>query len=321
MAIARLLCNNGAIVTLWEFDTTEYEKLLKYRCIPEKLKGFQLPPSVRITNDLNEAITDSQLITLVVPSQSLRSVLQKLKGRLSSGTGLVNLAKGIEMETLSRMSEVITDELNIPPERVATLSGPSHAEEVVLDIPTTVVAASPGIDFVAGIQESFSSQHFRVYRSDDLTGVELGGSLKNIIAIAVGIADGLGMGDNTRGALITRGLAEITRLGAAMDAEPETFAGLSGIGDLVTTCISRHSRNRYVGEKIGQGLKLPEVLDSMHMVAEGVATTRSGYRLSELHKVEMPITNQVYQMLFQNKPPAVAVGELMGRKLKAEIWR
>jgi glycerol-3-phosphate dehydrogenase (NAD(P)+) len=321
MAIARLLHTNGLHVTLWEFDKAAYEQLLRSRGHPDKLKGFKLPDEIVVTNDMHEAVRDAQLIALAVPSQFLRSVLRSLAGTVKPEVGLVNLAKGIETKTLKRMSEVIIEELQPPPSLVTTLSGPSHAEEVIVDMPTAVVAAGVDDDFVSKVQEVFSNRTFRVYKSHDLVGVELGGSLKNIIAIAAGIADGLGMGDNTRGALITRGLAEITRLGVAMGAKAETFAGLSGIGDLVTTCASRHSRNRYVGEKIGQGQKLSEVLAQMSMVAEGVETTRSGYELARLHDVAMPITTEVYQVLFAGKSPLAAVEELMTRELKAEIWR
>ena len=320
MAIARLLATNGAGVTLWEFDVSEFRRLQEHRGIPDKLADFRLPDEIALTNELPEAVAGADLIVMAVPSQVQRSVLSKLPGLLQERVGIVNLAKGVETTTLKRMSQVIREELDHPPELIATLSGPSHAEEVVRDMPTTVVAASSGAEFAVALQELFSTSNFRVYRSDDVIGVELGGALKNIIAIAVGIADGLGMGDNTRGALITRGLAEIARLGVALGARPETFAGLSGIGDLVTTCTSRHSRNRHVGEKIGQGLKLTEVLEQMTMVAEGVETTRSGYRLAADQGVEVPITVQIHQVLFEDKPPSLAVGELMERKLKAEIW-
>jgi len=307
-------------VRLWEFDPNEYEKLLRYRTIPEKLKDCHLAESIEITNDLERAVNGCELIVLAVPSQRLRSAMVRLKSCQPTGTALINLAKGVETSSLKRMSEVILDELAVSPDVVATLSGPSHAEEVVRDMPTTVVAAGCNESLTSRIQQAFSSKSFRVYTSDDLVGVELGGALKNIIAIGVGITDGLGLGDNTRGALITRGLAEITRLGIAMGARAETFAGLSGIGDLVTTCISQHSRNRYVGEKIGRGQKLPEVLAGMTMVAEGVETTRSGFELSEQFSVEMPITTQVHRVLFEDKPAAEAVEDLMGRELKAEIW-
>jgi len=321
MAVARLLDANGSEVRLWEFDPAEFQKLVEHRTITGKLKDVCLAESIDITNDLEYAVADSGLIVLAAPSQKLRSVLVRLKPCLPSGVALVNLAKGVETISLKRMSEVILEVLPVSPDSVATLSGPSHAEEVVRDMPTTVVAAGRSDDLVNRIQQVFSSRSFRVYTSNDLIGVELGGALKNIIAIGVGITDGLGLGDNTRGALITRGLAEITRLGAAMGARAETFAGLSGIGDLVTTCISQHSRNRYVGEKIGRGMKLADVLAGMTMVAEGVETTRSGYRLSKMHDVEMPITTQVHRVLFEGKPTAEAVDELMGRELKAEIWK
>jgi len=321
MAISRLLHNNGMSVTLWEFDRQDYEKLRRLRGRPDKLKGFILPETITVTNDLSEAISGSRFIALVVPSQSLRSVLRRLHGMLDPEVCLISLAKGIETKTLKRMSEVIAEEFPPLQERTVTLSGPSHAEEVIVDMPTAVVAAGCNNNLVARVQEAFSSRSFRVYKSNDLIGVELGGSLKNITAIAAGIVCGLGMGDNTKGAIITRGLAEITRLGVALGAQAETFAGLSGIGDLITTCTSQYSRNRYVGERIGQGHRLDDILAGMHMVAEGVETTRSGYKLASVHNVEMPITKEVFSILFEGKPPSAAVEELMGRELKAEIWR
>ncbi len=320
MAVARLLDANGSEVRLWEFDKTEYDKLIKYRTIPEKLKDATMAPSIDITNDLDYAVSQAGLIVLVVPSQKVRSAIEPLRTLITRNIPIVSLAKGVEVNTLKRMSEVIHEVLGSSPELIAALSGPSHAEEVVRDMPTTVVAASDSPELVKRLQRLFSSRTFRVYTSDDIVGVELGGALKNIIAIGVGITDGLGLGDNTRGALITRGLAEMVRLGVAMGARAETFAGLSGIGDLVTTCISQHSRNRYVGEKIGQGMRLDDVLAGMTMVAEGVQTTRSGNQLREKYNVEMPITTQVYQVLFEDKPAAEAVADLMGRELKPEVW-
>ncbi len=319
MAIAHLLSLNGHKVTLWEFDKNEYEKLLKFRTIPKKLENFKLPDDVIISNELAGAINDSSIIVSALPSQILRSVLKQIK-TVSEDVGIVNLAKGVETDTLKRMSEIINEEISMPQAKVVTLSGPSHAEEVVRGLPTTVVAAGNSKEFVLLIQEIFSNKVFRVYGSDDLIGVELGGALKNIIAIGSGIADGLKMGDNARGALITRGLAEISRLGVAMGGKTSTFAGLSGIGDLITTCSSQHSRNRFVGEKLGRGIKLGEILESMSMVAEGVETTRSGYALSKKYDVEMPITNEVYKVLFEDKSPLPAVQELMSRKLKSEVW-
>jgi len=321
MAVARLLDLNGQKVTLWEFNETDYKKLIELRGNPDKLQSFRLVDSIRVTHDLLDAVRDCQLLVIAVPSQFIRSAIKPVCDRLQKIRGVINLAKGIENKTLKRMSQVIIEETGMNLDQVATLSGPSHAEEVIRDLPTTVVAAGHSEELVVNIQEIFSNNTFRVYKSPDLIGVELGGSLKNIIAIATGIADGLSLGDNTKGALITRGLAEITRLGLVMGASLETFAGLSGIGDLVTTCTSRHSRNRWVGERIGRGEKLEDILSKMNMVAEGVQTTRSGYELARIHEVEMPITTAVHQVLFENMSPSKAVEQLMGRALKSEIWQ
>ncbi len=320
LAVARLLDSNGHAVTIWEYNPEDFRLILEHRTHPKKLPQTRLPDSVQITNSLSNAGDGAEMLVVAVPSQYVRSALAPLKNTLSSGVTVINLAKGIEIKTLKRMSEVITETVGIPLEQVATISGPSHAEEVAQDMPTTVVAGGINEKLVTEIQEVFSSRAFRVYNSTDLIGVELGGALKNIIAIAAGIAAGLNMGDNTFGALVTRGLAEITRLGVTMGADALTFAGLSGVGDLVTTCVSRHSRNRYVGERIGRGETLDSILAGMHMVAEGVATTRSGYELMHVHHVEMPITQAVYEVLFEQKSPSIAVGELMGRELKSEIW-
>ena len=321
MAIAWLLSRNGHDITLWEFDPGAYEIIRTHRTHPDKLSAFRLPDSVRLTNLLSDAIGPAEMLILAVPAQWLRKTLRQIPKPLRGISAVVNLAKGVENGTLQRMSEIVLAETGLPADRVVTVSGPSHAEEVIRDIPTAVVAAGASEETVAAIQETFSSGRFRVYNSDDIIGVELGGSLKNIIAIAAGIADGLGLGDNTKGALLTRGLAEITRLGLANGARQETFAGLSGVGDLMTTCFSRHSRNRSVGERIGQGEKLDDILASMKMVAEGVATCRSGWELSGRNEVEMPITAEVYRVLFEQKSPIEAVEQLMGRSLKAEIWQ
>lgn len=321
MAVARLLSRNGQAVTLVEPEPHDYEILVSQRGNPARLPGFVLPDDVVISNDLDHLVRSSELLCLAVPAQYLRSVLARITEPTARLTAIVNLAKGIEIRTLHRMSEVIAETISASPSRIVTVSGPSHAEEVILDIPTTVVAAGCDATAVREVQQLFSGHTFRVYASEDIIGVEVGGSLKNIIAIATGIADGLGMGDNTRGALVTRGLAEMTRLGLAMGAQGATFAGLSGLGDLVTTCSSRHSRNRYVGEQIGRGRNLPEILESMSMIAEGVDTTRSGWELGHRYRVELPIANEVYQVLFEHKSPKAAVADLMGRTLKNEIWQ
>lgn len=320
LAIARLLELNGHELTMWEFDRVECERLKELRTIPEKLPGFALAESIRVTNDLSDSCREADLIVLAVPAQVTRSVLKGLGRDLPAGAALVNLAKGIEASTLCRISEIATAETGLTLERFATLSGPSHAEEVMRDMPTTVVVASVDEALAGRVQTIFARPTFRVYQSTDLIGVEYGGALKNIIAIAAGIASGLEFGDNTMGALLTRGLTEIARLGVAAGAKLETFAGLSGLGDLVTTCISRHSRNRQVGQRIAGGESLDQIISKMAMVAEGVETTRSGYKLAEKFGVEMPITNEVYKVLFENKPAIEALGDLMGRTLKAEAF-
>ncbi len=320
LAIARLLQLNGHNLTMWEFNSLEADRLRQLRTIPEKLPGFQLAESVVVTDNINEATAEADLIVLAVPAQVVRPVLKSMTGSLNPNVGIINLAKGIEANTLCRISEVVTAETKLPLDQFAVLSGPSHAEEVMNDMPTTVVAGGTNESFTARIQTMFSRQTFRVYQSSDLVGVEFGGSLKNIIAIAAGIAAGLEFGDNTIGALLTRGLAEVTRLGVVAGAKQETFAGLSGLGDLVTTCISRHSRNRQVGLRIAEGEKLDQIVSTMAMVAEGVETTRSGYALAQKLNVEMPITTEIYKVLFENKPATEAIGDLMGRELKAEVW-
>ena len=321
IAIANLLFENGHKVKLWEFNPDDYQILLKNRTHPKKLPEAQIPEDILITNILNEAIADVNYIVLAVPSQNVRDVCVQLQPKLSGAPNFVNLAKGVEIGSLLRVSEVVGQTIpGFDSSRFAVLSGPSHAEEVTKDMPTSVVTASANPDLAESVQRIFSNKTFRVYRSTDLNGVELGGSLKNIIAIASGILHGLGYGDNTSGALITRGLAEITRLGVKLGAEAETFAGLSGIGDLIATCLSKHSRNRYVGERIGRGEKLQEILDSMVMVAEGVYTCQSAQELSEKYNVEMPITNEVYKVLFKNKSAREAVTALMTRSLKKEVW-
>ena len=321
MAVSRLLCLQGCVVTMWEFNRDDFHSLQTTRTSPGKLKDFRIDDSIALTDRLEESATDAEVIVVAVAAQHVRSVIARLRGRIPPGAALVNLAKGIERGTLRRMSEVIAETSEIDLHRIATLSGPSHAEEVVRAIPTTVVAASVNDDLVTMVQELFSVENFRVYKSHDLVGVELGGSLKNIIAIGSGIADGLSLGDNTKGALLTRGLAEITRLGVAMGARAETFAGLSGVGDLVTTCFSKHSRNRHVGERIGMGEKLDDILSRMSMIAEGVETTRSGFDLARQYEVEMPITEEVYRVLFEGKGAREALGNLMERRLRAEIWQ
>ena len=321
IAISVLLHSNGHQVTLWEFDPQEMSRLKRERENKQKLPGIIIPKEIEITDDLTSATREAEMLALALPSHTVREVAKTLAKINLHDPIIVNLAKGIENDTLCRMSEVLREELpsNLH-DNIATLSGPSHAEEVAVKIPTTVVVAGFKEEIAKKIQQTFMSSHFRIYTNSDIIGVELGGSLKNVIAIAAGICDGMGLGDNSRGALITRGLAEIIRLGEKLGAKRETFAGLSGLGDLVTTCISKYSRNRFVGEQIAKGKTLSQVLKEMTMVAEGVKTTKSAYQLSLKYKVEMPITEQVYKVLFEDKQPQHAIGELMTRDPKSEIW-
>ncbi|UCD17763.1 MAG: NAD(P)-dependent glycerol-3-phosphate dehydrogenase [Candidatus Zixiibacteriota bacterium] len=321
IAIANCLASNGHRVTLWEFDRSEYQNLVDRRCHPTKLPDIFIPPETLITNDLEEAVSEADFLVLAIPAQKIRQVCLQVNEVVHRPTCCVNLAKGVEIGTLMRMSEVLRATLSwIDDDHIATLSGPSHAEEVARNVPTSVVAASTSLKFAERIQRLFSSSSFRVYRSQDIIGVELGGSLKNVVAIAAGVTSGLGYGDNTMGALITRGLAEISRMGVKLGADPLTFAGLSGIGDLITTCISPHSRNRYVGNRIGKGEMLEDILRGMVMVAEGVDTCRSAEEMARRYQVDMPITREVYNVLFENKDPSQALVDLMGRSLKEEVW-
>lgn len=321
IAISTVLTYNGHRVTLWEFDRQEMERLRREREHKGKLPGVSIPKEVQITDRLERAVSHADMLTLAVPSHTVREVARRIRETGLDNPIVVNLAKGIENDTLLRMSEVLREEL--PPgthQSITTLSGPSHAEEVARKIPTTVVVAGFKENTAKKVQSAFMTPFFRVYTNSDVLGVELGGSLKNIIAIASGICDGMGLGDNSKGALISRGLAEIIRLGEKLGAKRETFAGLSGLGDLVTTCVSKFSRNRYVGERIGKGISLKDIQAEMSMVAEGIKTTRSAYQLALRHKVEMPITQQVHQVLFEGKKPEAAISELMTRDPKSEIW-
>ena len=313
----------GHHVKLWEFDPQEAERLNTERKRDDVLQGITIPEEIKISSDLEFMIKDAHMILNVVPSHVVRAVFKKLNTikTLDSTAVIVNCSKGIENETLCRISEIADQELsNLTASRYAVLSGPSHAEEVSREIPTAVVAASKDEAIARYVQQMLTSKMFRIYRSLDVVGVELGGSLKNVIAIAAGICDGAGFGDNTKAALQPRGLAEISRLGTYFQANPITFSGLSGIGDLIVTCMSRHSRNRYVGEQIGTGKTLDEILNEMTMVAEGVRTSESVVQLAQKYNVEMPICEQVYEILFHNKEAKQALSDLLSREVKPEIW-
>ncbi|TWJ19509.1 NAD(P)H-dependent glycerol-3-phosphate dehydrogenase [Geobacter argillaceus] len=317
--LADLLAKRGHEVTLWAYEPELVAEMRATRVNSLFLADITLSPALSFTNDLVEAVSAKELILCVVPTQVLRGVIRQALPAIPADTVMVSASKGIELETLQAVSQIYEELL--PPnlyQRFAVLSGPSFAREVALEMPTAVVAAAADEAIARTVQETFTTRWFRVYTNNDVIGVELGGALKNVIAIAAGIADGLGFGHNTRAALITRGLAEISRLGLAMGARPETFAGLAGMGDLVLTCTGDLSRNRTVGVQLGQGLTLTTILGRMRMVAEGVKTAESTYLLAGKLGVDMPITEQVYRVLYEDKPARAAVIELMARDLKPE---
>ena len=277
---------------------------------------MKLPDDMNFTNDLEEAMAEKDVLVLAVPSPFTRSTARSMKPYLTKGQLVVNVAKGIEETTLMTLSEQIEEEL--PEAEVAVLSGPSHAEEVGRGIPTTVVVGAKKKETAEYLQNIFMNQVFRVYTSPDIMGIELGGSLKNVIALAAGIADGLGYGDNTKAALITRGIAEMTRLGVKMGGKMETFAGLTGMGDLIVTCASMHSRNRRAGILIGQGKTMQEAMDEVQMVVEGVYSAKAGLKLAKKYDISMPIVAEVNAVLFDGKPAKEAVNELMMREGTSE---
>ena len=316
-ALAWLLCNNGHEVTMWSFLPEETQMFLEHHENTDKLPGVILPESMIFTGDLKEAAEGKDLLIMAVPSPAVRSTSQKLKEYLEPGQIIVDVAKGIEESTLMTMTQIIEDE--IPGADVAILSGPSHAEEVGKGLPTTIVAGAHSKMTAVFIQEIFMSPVFRVYTSSDMLGMEIGSSLKNVIALAAGIADGLGYGDNTKAALITRGITEISRLAIAMGANQNTLYGLSGIGDLIVTCASIHSRNRKAGYLMGQGYTMQEAMDEVHMVVEGVYSAKAGQKLADKYNIEMPIIEAVNHVLFDGADPRKTVNMLMQRMKKDEI--
>ena len=317
-ALGKLLSEKGLVVTMWHrsFDVVNHLLDTKtHYLIPELV----FPANVDFTNDISLAIKSSEIIVLALPSQSIRDVITKNKSSFNKNHIIVNVSKGIEIDTLMTISEVINDALDGRHKSVVTLSGPSHAEEVINGHPTTLVAASNDIQSAEIIQNLFATEMLRTYLNRDIRGVELGGSMKNVIAIAAGICDGIGYGDNSKAALMTRGMMEITRLGEAMGAKVETFRGLSGYGDLIVTCLSKHSRNRQLGQLIGEGKALEDITLDMSMIAEGIFTAKSVHQLQLKHNVEMPIHEAIYQVLFQKKDPKNSVSELMTRRLSEEL--
>ena len=316
-ALAILLNNNGHQVILWSALGDEIALLCEKRENPAKLPGVKIPEGILITKDEKLAMDQPDVVILAVPSPFTRSTSKRLAPYVRQGQIIVNVAKGVEEKTLMTLSEIIEQE--IPCANVCVLSGPSHAEEVSRGLPTTCVVSSHKRATAEYLQEIFMSPVFRVYTTPDILGVELGGALKNVIALAAGTADGLGYGDNTKAALITRGIAEIGRLGVKMGAKAETFAGLSGIGDLIVTCASVHSRNRKAGYLMGKGYTMKQAMDEVKMVVEGVYSAKAAKELAEKYEVEMPIVDEVNKILFEDKPAADAVIDLMLRDKKVEI--
>lgn len=313
--LAQYLSELGHGVTVWHRNKDELRMMAQKRIHPF-IPDIKFPDSVQFIPELKD-VGPAEIVIIGVPSHGVREVVQRQEV-VTPDTLVLNLAKGIENTTLLRMSEVISAAGRIDPERIATLSGPSHAEEVARKVPTAVVVAGKDTHTIETFQRALSSEALRVYANTDIVGVELGGSVKNVIAIAAGVCDGIGFGDNTKAALIIRGSVEISRLGLVLGARPETLAGLSGIGDLIVTCFSRYSRNRYVGEEIGKGRSLREILKDMHMVAEGIRTAQSVRDLAQKHHVEMPICSAIHRVLFKDEDPQEAVRRLMTRELGYE---
>lgn len=313
--LANHLAEKGLDVTLWSYEKDLVDEIKRTGINSTYLPGIPLSRNIHVTDDLISAVKDAAYVVSVVPTQFTRSVFSKAGNYIAGNTTIVSASKGIEHGSLLTVSAILE---SVSGNKVSVLSGPSFAEEVIKKLPTAVTIASSDNGVAKRLQELFNTDYFRIYTNTDVIGVELGGALKNVMAIASGISDGLGLGTSTRAALITRGLAEMTRLGIAMGAKEKTFGGLSGIGDLVLTCTGTLSRNYTVGFRLGRGETLENILASMKMVAEGVATSESAYELSKKHGVEMPIVEQIYRVIKENKPPSDAVTELMTRSPKSE---
>ena len=312
-ALANLLAGNGHEVTVWSIDEREVAMLKEFHEQRDRLPGVILNNSIEYTTDASKSVVGQDMVVCAVPSPFVRSTAKSV----AAGQLIVNVSKGIEESTLKALVEVIEEE--IPQAKVAVLSGPSHAEEVGREIPTTVVAGARDMEVAKTIQNTFMNDYFRVYTSTDVTGIELGGSVKNVIALAAGISDGLGLGDNTKAALMTRGMAEIMRLGLAMGADVKTLSGLSGMGDLIVTCTSKHSRNRNAGYLIGQGKTYEEAMAEVKMVVEGVYSAKATLALAKEHGVDMPIVEAVNNVLFNGMTAKEALTELLNRDRKSEL--
>lgn len=320
-ALSKHLADAGRDVTLWARRPEAADKMRSTHHNSKYLRDLLLPSSVEVTSDVEAAAHASDLWGIAVPSPHLRSVAEQVQDHTREDVTVVSLSKGLEKDTLLRMSQVLDDVFGrVPSDQIGALYGPSHSEEVGQGRPTTVVAAASTERTAEQIREVFLTDKLRVYLSTDLLGVEVGGSAKNVLAIAAGISDGVGYGDNVKAALITRGLAEMRRLGVALGARPETFSGLTGVGDLIVTCTSEHSRNRYFGQQIGAGWSLEEVQNEMGMVAEGMHTAQAAFDLAEQHDLEMPITRAVHRLLFEGGNPQETIQELMTQPAKRESW-
>ena len=315
-AISAILKDKGNDVTLWSYFKEECEEL-KLTQKARNLPDFVMPDGIEYTCDLADAIKDKDMIVLVTPSSAIAKTAENMSAFVKNGAIIVCASKGFDSETQKTLTETIKDK--IPQANVAALSGPSHAEEVAMKMPTTLVAACSDIEIAHEIQEVFMTDYLRIYTNEDVLGVEIGGALKNVIALCAGISDGLGFGDNTKAALMTRGMSEIARLGTAMGAKFATFSGLSGMGDLIVTCTSMHSRNRRAGILIGKGVSPDDAMKEVNMVVEGVYAAKEAYKLAKKHNVEMPIVEEVYGILFEGKSARDAVSSLMTRKRKEEI--
>jgi len=315
-AVAIMLARAGHDVSLWSFFPQEIETLKRDREHKKLLPGIIFPDNIKFTTSL-DCLADSEFVVLAVPSVGMRKVCEAVAGKIPDEAVVVNISKGLEQGTLLRLSEVIREVLN--PKKFAVMCGPSHAEEVARSVPTANVVSSDDIAIAEYVQDTFMNPYFRIYTSDDMIGAEYGAALKNVIALCAGVCDGMGYGDNTKAALMTRGIAEMARLGVAMGAKPETFSGLTGIGDLIVTCTSMHSRNRRAGILIGQGRSVEEALETVNMVVEGYTTTKAAYELGLRAGVEMPITNEAYRVLYQGGDPKDAIDNLMGRSKKHEV--
>lgn len=316
-SLAILLAEKNNIVNIYDRDKNIVDEININKTNEKYLKDLIIPAGVTAFNNIEEAIKGSDYVVLAVPSHVIRSMCKSIKNQLPKNVPIISIAKGIEEETNKRLSTVIEEELDNP---VVILSGPSHAEEVMMKIPTTIVSTSKDMRYATDVQDLFMTSYFRVYTNDDIIGVEIGGAVKNIIALAAGVIDGLGYGDNTKAALLTRGMKEITRVGEALGGKQETFYGLTGMGDLVVTCTSMHSRNRRAGLLIGKGMSMEEALKEIGMVVEGVKACRAFYQLKEKMNISMPITDGLYKGLFEDKNPKDIIDELMNRDKKNEVF-